>query len=999
MAERKRPMMSKKEFENQGKSPETEISELSEEEKELVKGLIKELKDKIGNEAPPKLSKDLATNPAFFKAVIKETAKKITEALPEFKKFYHILFMEKDEVSAADESKKNKIVESFGLLTIMNYVSQEFSKQSISIGVLTSQEEDTIIEFIKICYKLKRIFEDSSILSKNSCGYGIVVSKDSEHMKLLLETTEKFSKLAVPESKRLTISEKPKDLKPSEDELNETRKSLGIPLKSASQEKGAAPSWFTKPVDNSENTKQRPPLSREEFWGVQEKDTSATSAQKQPGRQQTIIPGYKSVGNDELPDTIQRKSAEEFKEFLTSQMSKKNEALNESIKDFIYIINRKADKEKILEYRMIFGVASGEMKEYYEINVQRGNVNNLLEIIKTFERELPDFKLTPYIQDIHKGEVSKPYSLRQHYQDEDKTNDQIIDSLGLNLPIAPIKTESKSKDENPVLTHEPNNHNGESETEEEKKNKENAEKMKQYLISSAKRKKVDEGEISGFISFIETKLQKQPDTVEYRLSLNPEGTESTAPLAISLFVKRDDRITGAKVEYINALLNDILLYEKKEKEIHPEAKTNPNIINPTKEEHPAKTDAERVLECLNDYAIRIRWSRHCLNDLIDIIKAYSTEKKNATEILLTLDSAIAGGDYSVHLFIEPSKEQKIEEQLKRLNNLMDGFLTIKRITNPELMTESSPSDTTEEAEYSKKSTANRKPSDERWDDPPAFGIGKENADDSEPVETTTGPAEDIVAPAAKDTGHTYMAESTAPWDGFALPEATPIPADPEGSPVYSGGTKFGTISQTDVDRMKNINSIYEEIIWRILALGEEEITPEVVERVLSASEDLGIKYISGMNTYVIEYDQEGEKTFRSISYKGILYQLQKHLDSGAETTRLNLKGVQTINYAAAVAYVASSAISLNGGRFFIAAQLIEQIRKKGLKTVLKVNQEHDGVILKTQMELAFTSDRSMADLVLGFDKELVSAVFSIYLPNGQEISIEINPAGGERIQL
>ena len=110
MAERKQPMMSKKEFENQGKSPKTEKSELSEEEKELVKGLIKELKDKIGDEAPPKLSKDLATNPAFFKAVIKETAKKITEALPEFKKFYHILFMEKDEVSAADESKKNKIV-------------------------------------------------------------------------------------------------------------------------------------------------------------------------------------------------------------------------------------------------------------------------------------------------------------------------------------------------------------------------------------------------------------------------------------------------------------------------------------------------------------------------------------------------------------------------------------------------------------------------------------------------------------------------------------------------------------------------------------------------------------------------------------------------------------------------------------------------------------------------------------------------------------------------
>ena len=244
-----------------------------------------------------------------------------------------------------------------------------------------------------------------------------------------------------------------------------------------------------------------------------------------------------------------------------------------------------------------------------------------------------------------------------------------------------------------------------------------------------------------------------------------------------------------------------------------------------------------------------------------------------------------------------------------------------------------------------------------------------------------------------------MAESTAPRDGFALSEATPIPADPEGSPVYSGGTKFGTISQTDVDRMKNINSIYEEIIWRILALGEEEITPEVVEKVLSASEDLGIKYISGMNTYVIEYDQEGEKTFRSISYKGILYQLQKHLDSGAETTRLNLKGVQTINYAAAVAYVASSAISLNGGRFFIAAQLIEQIRKKGLKTVLKVNQEHDGVILKTQMEISFTSDRSMSDFELSFDKELVSVVFSIYLPDGKEIPIEINPAGGERIQL
>ena len=996
MAERKHPMMSKEEFENQGKSPETEISELSEEEKELVKGLIKELIDKIGNEAPPKLSKDLATNPAFFKAVIKETAKKITEALPEFKKFYHILFMEKDEVSAADESKKNKIVESFGLLTIMNYVSQEFSKQSISIGVLTSQEEDTIIEFIKICYKLKRIFEDSSILSKNSCGYGIVVSKDSEHMKLLLETTEKFSKLAVPESKRLTISEKPKDLKPSEDELNETRKSLGIPLKSASQEKGSAPSWFTKPADN---TKQRPLLSREAFMGVQEKDTPVTSAQEQPGRQQTILPGYKSVGNDELPDTIQRKSAEEFKEFLTSQMSKKNEALNESITDFIYIISRKADKEKTLEYRMIFEVARGEMKEYYEINVQRGNVNNLLEIIKTFERELPDFKFTPYIQEIHKGEVSKPYSLDQHYQDENKTNDQIIDSLGLNHPIAPTKTEPKPKDEKPVLAHEPNNHNGASETEEEKKNKENAEKMKQYLISSAKRKKVDEGEISGFISFIETKLQKQPDTVEYRLSLNPEGTESTAPLAISLFVKRDDRITGAKVEYINALLNDILLYEKKEKEIHPEAKTNPNIINPTKEEHPAKTDAERVLECLNDYAIRIRWSRQCRNDLIDIITAYSTEKKNATEILLTLDSDIAGGDYSVHLFIEPSKEQKIEEQLQRLNNLMGGFLTIKRITNPELMTESSSSDTTEEAEYKETGRARREPSDERWDDPPAFGIGKENADDSEPVETTTGPAEDIVAPAAKDTGYTYMAESTAPRDGFALPEATPIHAYPEGSPVYSGGTKFGTITQTDVDRMKNINSIYEEIIWRILALGEEEITPEVVEKVLSASEDLGIKYISGMNTYVIEYDQEGEKTFRSISYKGILYQLQKHLDSGAETTRLNLKGVQTINYAAAVAYVASSAISLNGGRFFIAAQLIEQIRKKGLKTVLKVNQEHDGVILKTQMEISFTSDRSMSDLELGFGKELVSAEFSIYLPNGEEIPIKINPAGGERIQL
>ena len=878
----------------------------------------------------------------------------------------------------------------------MYYVSQGFSKQSLSLGVLTSQEEDTIIEFIKICYKLKKIFEDSSILSKKSFGYGIVVSKDSEYMKLLLETTEKFSKLAVPESKRLTISEKPKDLKPSEDELNEARKSLGIPLKSASQEKGAAPSWFTKPVDNSENTKQRPLLSREAFMGVQEKDTSATSAQGQP---ETIIPGYKSVGNDELPDTIQCKSAEEFKEFLTSQMSKKNEALNESITDFIYIISRKADKEKTLEYRMIFEVARGEMKEYYEINVQRGNVNNLLEIIKTFERELPDFKFTPYIQEIHKGEVSKPYSLDQHYQDENKTNDQIIDSLGLNHPIAPTKTEPKPKDENPVLTHEPNNHNGASETEEEKKNKENAEKMNQYLIRSAKRKKVDEGEISGFISFIETKLQKQPDTVEYRLSLNPEGTESTDPLAISLFVKRDDRITGAKVEYINALLNDILLYEKKEKEIHPEAKTNPNIINPTKEEHPAKTDAERVLECLNDYAIRIRWSRQCRNDLIDIIKAYSTEKKNATEILLTLDSDIAGGDYSVHLFIEPSKEQKIEEQLQRLNNLMGGFLTIKRITNPELMTESSSSDTTEEAEYKETGRARREPSDERWDDPPAFGIGKENADDSEPVETTTGPAEDIVAPAAKDTGYTYMAESTAPRDGFALSEATPIPADPEGSPVYSGGTKFGTISQTDVDRMKNINSIYEEIIWRILALGEEEITPEVVEKVLSASEDLGIKYISGMNTYVIEYDQEGEKTFRSISYKGILYQLQKHLDSGAETTRLNLKGVQTINYAAAVAYVASSAISLNGGRFFIAAQLIEQIRKKGLKTVLKVNQEHDGVILKTQTEISFTSDRSMSDLELGFGKELVSAEFSIYLPNGQEIPIEINPAGGERIQL
>ena len=908
--------------------------------------------------------------------------------------------MEKDEVLDAAESKINKIIKSLGLLAIMYYVSQGFSKQSLSLGVLTSQEEDTIIEFIKICYKLKKIFEDSSILSKKSFGYGIVVSKDSEYMKLLLETTEKFSKLAVPESKRLTISEKPKDLKPSEDELNEARKSLGIPLKSASQEKGAAPSWFTKPVDNSEkNTKQRPPLSREEFMGVQEKDTPVTSAQEQPGRQQTIIPGYKSVGNDELPDTIQCKSAEEFKEFLTSQMSKKNEALNESITDFIYIISRKADKEKTLEYRMIFKVAKGEMKEYYEINVQRGNVNNLLEIIKTFERELPDFKFTPYIQEIHKGEVSKPYSLRQHYQDEDKTNDQIIDSLGLNHPIAPTKTESKPKDEKTVLTHEPNNHNGESETEEEKKNKENAEKMNQYLISSAKRKKVDEGEISGFISFIETKLQKQPDTVEYRLSLNPEGTESTAPLAISLFVKRDDRITGAKVEYINALLNDILLYEKKEKEIHPEAKTSPNIINPTKEEHPAKTDAERVLECLNDYAIRIRWSRQCRNDLIDIIKAYSTEKKNATEILLTLDSDIAGGDYSVHLFIEPSKEQKIEEQLQRLNNLMGGFLTIKRITNPELMTESSSSDTKEEAEYKETGRARRNPSDERWDDPPAFGIGKENADDSEPVETTTGPAEDIVAPAAKDTGHTYMAESTAPWDGFALPEATPIPADPEGSPVYSGGTKFGTITQTDVDRMKNINSIYEEIIWRILALGEEEITPEVVEKVLSASEDLGIKYISGMNTYVIEYDQEGEKTFRSISYKGILYQLQKHLDSGAETTRLNLKGVQTINYAAAVAYVASSAISLNGGRFFIAAQLIEQIRKKGLKTVLKVNQEHDGVILKTQMEISFTSDRSMSDLGLSFGEGLVSIEFSIYLPNGQEIPIEINPAGGERIQL
>ena len=126
---------------------------------------------------------------------------------------------------------------------------------------------------------------------------------------------------------------------------------------------------------------------------------------------------------------------------------------------------------------------------------------------------------------------------------------------------------------------------------------------------------------------------------------------------------------------------------------------------------------------------------------------------------------------------------------------------------------------------------------------------------------------------------------------------------------------------------------------------------------------------------------------------------EKHLDSGAETTRLNLKGVQTINYAAAVAYVASSAISLNGGRFFIAAQLIEQIRKKGLKTVLKVNQEHDGVILKTQMEISFTSDRSMSDFELSFDKELVSVVFSIYLPDGKEIPIEINPAGGERIQL
>ena len=68
MAERKRPMMSKKEFENQGKSPETEISELSEEEKELVKELI----DKIfGNEVSPEPSKDLATKPAFFKAVIK----------------------------------------------------------------------------------------------------------------------------------------------------------------------------------------------------------------------------------------------------------------------------------------------------------------------------------------------------------------------------------------------------------------------------------------------------------------------------------------------------------------------------------------------------------------------------------------------------------------------------------------------------------------------------------------------------------------------------------------------------------------------------------------------------------------------------------------------------------------------------------------------------------------------------------------------------------------